>query len=68
MFGSDFPFVQQQQGAADRSGQGGQGKDAPYVSYVEAPSLWPESGRALTERQWASIMGGTADRLYGTNG
>ena len=77
MFGSDFPFVQQQrpevkghsavksEGITTTAVPSSPDIEEPYVSYVRAPSMWPESQRLLTSDQWDMIMGGTAEKLYG---
>jgi hypothetical protein len=41
-------------------------KEEPYVSYVRAPALWPDCHSALSEGQWDALLGGTAERLYGS--
>ena len=79
MFGSDFPFVQQQRPEVkEHSVVESESltttavpsspviEEEPYVSYVRAPSMWPESQRLLTSDQWDMIMSGTAEKLYGT--
>ena len=96
LFGTDFPFVQQQvaqiKGAGttatataitDRQQEAGNAqteedkegledekekeleKEEPYVSYVRAPTLWPDCHSALSRGQWEALLGGTAERLYG---
>ena len=94
LFGTDFPFVQQQvaqiKGAGttatataitDRQQEAGSAqteedkegledekekeKEEPYVSYVRAPTLWPDCHSALSRGQWEALLGGTAERLYG---
>ena len=48
------------------------GVEEPYVSYVRALSLWPDTrsstGAGLSRAQWADLMGGTAERIYGAIG
>lgn len=45
--------------------EGKEEKEEPYVSYVRSPTLWPDCHSALSESQWESLLGGTAERLYG---
>jgi hypothetical protein len=76
LFGTDFPFVQQQPvvcALADQSTTAtegiipGKSAEEPYTSYVRALFQWCEQSNlfALSDEQWNAIMSGTAERLYG---
>jgi predicted TIM-barrel fold metal-dependent hydrolase len=50
LYGSDFPFVESNQGGYERN--------------LEAFTHWPQSQATLNAQDWGNLLGGTASRLY----
>jgi predicted TIM-barrel fold metal-dependent hydrolase len=68
LFGSDFPFVQQQKlptECTNGEGEDSEGVMEPYEKYATIFQYWPLCQAALTPNQWKQIMSETTENLYG---
>lgn len=64
LFGTDFPYVQQQLQQTDTD-DASTNKES-YVRYVEAMQSWPQCQARLAPAQWDELFSLTAESLFGT--
>lgn len=78
LFGSDFPFVQQQKDnlflQKDLENQMKESEnneistvsdEEPYQCYANIFRYWPMCQETLTSMQWSQLMSETSEKLYG---